>query len=258
MKKNNVLFLMLGTLLSCNTMMAMIFNNQSIETNNGTQCSSSSSRSNNNDSNQKENAKTSKKRKRVTTKTTAKKKKDIHTHTGKKSFKCTWCEKELATKQSLERHIRTHTGEKPYKCTRCEKEFADSGNCKKHQDRCKKSLDNINKKKNKKKKKKKETPQINNLSFYKNSSNENTDYLVGCLNFATKKATLTSNKNDSQSPASTNNYPVEQEQQQNTLSIEEQALFYSYFTMQNEPQQLLTQIEEQQTEYNVEDFFAKQ
>ena len=47
-------------------------------------------------------------------------------HTGKKSFKCTFCEKHFTKKRVLTIHTRVHTGEKPYKCMECEKAFSQS------------------------------------------------------------------------------------------------------------------------------------
>jgi phage FluMu protein Com len=41
------------------------------------------------------------------------------THTGKKTFMCTKCNKLLSDSGKLKVHMRTHTGEKPFVCTQC-------------------------------------------------------------------------------------------------------------------------------------------
>jgi uncharacterized Zn-finger protein len=106
MKKNNVLFLVLGALLSCNAMMAMKFNNQSIETNNNYSqgsSSSSSSSSNNNDEDE-------------------------------KPFKCPYqgCTKSFTQKHNLTRHLKTHNTEKSYKCILCPEVFTQSNSLNRH------------------------------------------------------------------------------------------------------------------------------
>lgn len=41
-----------------------------------------------------------------------------------KGFKCTYCDKTLARKRTLNTHINSHFGIKPFKCSQCDKTFA--------------------------------------------------------------------------------------------------------------------------------------
>ncbi|XP_046408712.1 zinc finger protein 37-like [Ischnura elegans] len=49
----------------------------------------------------------------------------IQTHTKKKLYSCSECEKSFSRKNTLVRHIRTHTKEKPYSCNQCNKSFSE-------------------------------------------------------------------------------------------------------------------------------------
>ena len=49
----------------------------------------------------------------------------IIVHTGKKRFKCQYCEKTFIRKNKCTSHERVNTGEKPYNYEHCEKSFAD-------------------------------------------------------------------------------------------------------------------------------------
>jgi uncharacterized Zn-finger protein len=51
---------------------------------------------------------------------------------GGRTHVCEVCDKELSSKQSLEKHKRIHTGEKPFKCKVCDKAFNQRGNLKTH------------------------------------------------------------------------------------------------------------------------------
>merc|ERR1712224_494104 len=54
-------------------------------------------------------------------------------HNGKKSFKCSVCEKSFGVPSALKKHERTHTGEKPLVCSVCGKCFSVSAHLKRHQ-----------------------------------------------------------------------------------------------------------------------------
>ena len=55
-----------------------------------------------------------------------------YTHTGKKAFKCKFCEKRFADKSQLVRHEQTHTVEKLFKCKLYEKCFSENGDLTRH------------------------------------------------------------------------------------------------------------------------------
>ena len=52
------------------------------------------------------------------------------THTGMKSYTCTYCKKSFSQLSYCKQHKRTHTGEKPYTCKHCKKFFSQLPNCK--------------------------------------------------------------------------------------------------------------------------------
>ncbi|XP_031573294.1 zinc finger protein 177-like [Actinia tenebrosa] len=47
----------------------------------------------------------------------------LRSHTGEKSYECSYCDIAFTTKAKLIIHLRTHTSEKPYKCSHCDKAF---------------------------------------------------------------------------------------------------------------------------------------
>ena len=51
---------------------------------------------------------------------------------GGRTHVCEVCDKELSSKQSLEKHKRIHTGEKPFKCSACAKTFTVKSDLKVH------------------------------------------------------------------------------------------------------------------------------
>ncbi|XP_074645057.1 zinc finger protein 236-like [Tubulanus polymorphus] len=51
---------------------------------------------------------------------------------GRKSYRCTYCDKDFKKTSHLKQHIRSHTGERPYKCNECGKMFVSSGVLKAH------------------------------------------------------------------------------------------------------------------------------
>ncbi|XP_028427280.1 zinc finger protein 629 [Perca flavescens] len=59
-------------------------------------------------------------------------KRRVRSHTGKRSFSCSVCEKDFKQRGHLQDHMRTHTGEKPFGCSVCNKAFTVNGNLHRH------------------------------------------------------------------------------------------------------------------------------
>ena len=49
------------------------------------------------------------------------------THTGKRPYQYSKCDKAFLLRGNLICHLRTHTGEKPFFCTKCDKTFTQHG-----------------------------------------------------------------------------------------------------------------------------------
>ena len=49
------------------------------------------------------------------------------THTGKRPYQYSKCDKAFLLRGNLICHLRTHTGEKPFFCTNCDKSFTQHG-----------------------------------------------------------------------------------------------------------------------------------
>ncbi|CAG0881250.1 unnamed protein product, partial [Cyprideis torosa] len=56
----------------------------------------------------------------------------LRSHSGKKPFKCNYCEKLFSQKGHCNEHARIHTGERPHQCNLCSSAFAQAGNLKRH------------------------------------------------------------------------------------------------------------------------------
>ncbi|CAL4175974.1 unnamed protein product, partial [Meganyctiphanes norvegica] len=54
-------------------------------------------------------------------------------HTDKKAFQCTLCDKLFTQRYNLVRHQQIHTGERPFQCTKCDKSFIQRSNLTVHQ-----------------------------------------------------------------------------------------------------------------------------
>ncbi|XP_077397726.1 uncharacterized protein LOC144033471 [Festucalex cinctus] len=59
-------------------------------------------------------------------------KSDVTGHTGKKSWKCSYCGKTFTYSSGLMKHMRIHTGEQPFMCSVCGRRFAHKGNLTAH------------------------------------------------------------------------------------------------------------------------------